>query len=976
MKSKFSKVMRLFFALSLVSCILLVLPFNVSAASTETQDGLEVTIITDKTEYAADEDLRISVSIKNNNSYKIEDISVETLLPDGLELKNGNLSATDIDIEAGSSYSTSVVTQLSENLKNNKEETEQKEIIMPNDDNEIENPQTGDTNVVVWILLLVVAVVGIILTVKFKKTTQMMCLILCLAMLLSILPMSVFATENDTDTITVDKTIIVDKKEYLLSANVFFTDNGNLIILSNFTSDEVYFACDIEEQVTFTVQASANVVDVDLYMDDEKIGKMFDDGTHGDKCSNDGVYTYSYMILSNTEKECTYYAVAENKWKSEKLTIRFFDSLTKKDYETFVSVFEEIKHIEEKYLDMKGEVDETNIEPCFLDVENYVKELKKQGIVYCYETYIVDEKFVSITIKLESGLQIVFVPPNGDNLSSGKQLTIMSQIKSYISTELQSTAEDLLQLSVNGMNDLGYTHIWIKDEGVTLDTFNKMGKDQVILWSGHGVPTKKCTYLQVQESYNKILFWIGSPIASTVALVRSGMTITSDGFLAVNYKYLEENLPDLSGSFVYLLSCTSGDDYNLCNTFINKGAVSLVAVHNSIDADYGLVMQSSLGALLTKINSKTNNYYTVSEAMMLCYENYGYDDGKGAFPFVYLGGTLKGNYRIVNASVGTLSGKICKASDRIKAIPNASIEVYKNGVLYTSSTSNSTGNYTINLPTGRYQVKISSEGYIDFKAYATVTATENKYIETFLLIEGSEAELGIAGGQVVNSITGEGAACVTLTIKKDWNNTDEASEIVKTAITDTNGSYSVELPLGNYTVIATKDGYTASSFNIIVQEGATGNQNGIITPLVTGDDYLITLTWGANPRDLDSHVEGVISNGSKFHVYYSHRSQHDGDIEVCNLDYDDTTSYGPEKITLNATNDTPYYYYVYKFAGSGTLGDSEAKVIVQQGNTLNAEFNVPTDLGDAKYWNVFAIKNGELIINNTITSTPNLEYAN
>ena len=118
-----------------------------------------------------------------------------------------------------------------------------------------------------------------------------------------------------------------------------------------------------------------------------------------------------------------------------------------------------------------------------------------------------------------------------------------------------------------------------------------------------------------------------------------------------------------------------------------------------------------------------------------------------------------------------------------------------------------------------------------------------------------------------------------------------------------------------------------------------------------------------------------MSNGSKFHVYYSHRSQHDGDIEVCNLDYDDTTSYDPEKITLNATNDTTYYYYVYKFEGSGTLGDSEAKIIVQQGNTLIAEFNIPTDLGDAKYWNVFAIKNGELIINNTITSTPNLEYA-
>ncbi len=328
------------------------------------------------------------------------------------------------------------------------------------------------------------------------------------------------------------------------------------------------------------------------------------------------------------------------------------------------------------------------------------------------------------------------------------------------------------------------------------------------------------------------------------------------------------------------------------------------------------------------------------------------------------------------AKRGILSGKICKAADRITAIPNASVKVYKDGALYISRTSDSTGNYTINLPDGRYLVKISSEGYMEFKAYATVVAGEKVYMETFLLIEGSETETGIAKGKVVNSLTGAGAANVTLTVKKDWNNTDEASETVQTAITDASGNYSVELPLGNYTVIATKDGYTSSSFNIVVQDGTTGNQNGSITPLISGDSYLITLTWGTNPSDLDSHVVGTLSSGSTFHVYYSHKSQYDGDIEVCNLDYDDTTSYGPEHITLNTTNETPYYYYIYKYAGSGTVGNSGAKITIEQGNTLIAEFNVPTDLGGADYWNVFAIKNGELIVNNTITSSPNLQYAN
>lgn len=327
-------------------------------------------------------------------------------------------------------------------------------------------------------------------------------------------------------------------------------------------------------------------------------------------------------------------------------------------------------------------------------------------------------------------------------------------------------------------------------------------------------------------------------------------------------------------------------------------------------------------------------------------------------------------------SIGTLSGKICKASDRITAIPGATITARNTDNFVYVTSSNATGNYSLDLPAGKYLVSIKAEGYIDFNSYATVIRNENTYMETFLLVEGSDAESGIASGKVVNSLTGAGAPGITLTIKKDWNSADEESEIVKTTVTDENGNYSVELPLGNYTVIATKDGYTSSSFNIIVQEGATDNQNGTITPLITGDNYLITLTWGENPEDLDSHVEGTLSNGSKFHVYYNHDSQNDGDVEVCNLDYDDVDSYGPEHITLITTTNNPYYYYIHRYDGSGAIITSGAQITIEQGNTLIAKFNVPTDLTTDDYWNVFAIKNGELIINNTITSSPNIEYAN
>lgn len=215
------KIASLLLTLSLVFCVLLALPLNTSAASTATQNGLEVTITADKDEYTADEDVHVSVNIKNNNSYKVEDISVETLLPEGLVLKTGNLSTTDIDIESGASYSASVVVQLSENLKDDGE-IKPDDITKPDgNDQETSSPQTGDnSNIVLWVVLLIVSVVGIALTFKFKKTTQMMSMFLCIAMVLTMLPMSAFAVGNDTAIIMVDKTITVDGKEYIIKTNV------------------------------------------------------------------------------------------------------------------------------------------------------------------------------------------------------------------------------------------------------------------------------------------------------------------------------------------------------------------------------------------------------------------------------------------------------------------------------------------------------------------------------------------------------------------------------------------------------------------------------------------------------------------------------------------------------------------------------------------------------------------------------------
>ncbi len=340
--------------------------------------------------------------------------------------------------------------------------------------------------------------------------------------------------------------------------------------------------------------------------------------------------------------------------------------------------------------------------------------------------------------------------------------------------------------------------------------------------------------------------------------------------------------------------------------------------------------------------------------------------------------------RCVNAEIerierekttGTLSGKVVQASDRNTPVPSALafIRNYNNGRPYQKR-ADANGNYKFTLPPDMYEMEVTAPGYIKFTAYANVIEHRDTYMETFLLVEGEEGERGIATGKITNAMTGYGVPDADIKVYYGWNNTTRDIVLGSTK-TDSNGNYSLDLPLGNYTLMVSKDGFITGPTNIIVQRGTTGDQNGSISPIGTGTDFRIVLTWGVNPSDLDSHVDGRTADGSAFHVYYRNKSHRYNGVEVCNLDVDDTTSYGPETITLKADSSYPYYYYIHRYAGSGYISTSEAAINVYQGDAHIAKFNVPTDLGTGDYWNVFAIVNGQLVIRNTMTNAPDTGYA-
>ncbi len=356
------------------------------------------------------------------------------------------------------------------------------------------------------------------------------------------------------------------------------------------------------------------------------------------------------------------------------------------------------------------------------------------------------------------------------------------------------------------------------------------------------------------------------------------------------------------------------------------------------------------------------------------------DEGEHTF-FAWSEGVSSRRVAVDLLAGGTVVGKVCRAAAPGMPLSGAWLNVYLDGRLHTCATTGEDGSFTLVLPVGSYHIEVLQDGYIPFHAYAEITADSVTYTETYLMVEGTEGMVGTVVGTITNSLTGTGMDNVLLEARKGWNNTS-VGEVLATTYTDAVGHYALSLPAGNCTINAVKDGCVATAVNVIITPQSTGEQGGTLTPTPEAGKYRIVLTWGkvaegATPRDLDAHLVGPNGDVGRYHVYFNQRSAHDDAGQViCTLDLDNTIGGGdhPETITVTADAAGSYYYYVNQFAGGADIDKSQAKVNVFLGEDHVATYDVPTDQGEGKCWNVFSIQNGVRVTKNTITDTPDVSY--
>lgn len=330
-------------------------------------------------------------------------------------------------------------------------------------------------------------------------------------------------------------------------------------------------------------------------------------------------------------------------------------------------------------------------------------------------------------------------------------------------------------------------------------------------------------------------------------------------------------------------------------------------------------------------------------------------------------------FYVMNAKgVALIQGAVNDADGN--GMPNASVALFTEDFgapLYTTAT-DSNGKYDIYVPNDayNYNLKFKKEGYVDNDIYQITMSSEQieasqdtVYLFTSDMGNADVAlRLGDALNYAADGITMQALQYANIYVRRGMNN--RIGEIISQAQSDSDGRVTLNLEPGMYTLEVAASGFENMFYNVIANPRRAQNFYELYaTPDLEEGEVRIVLTWGEHPWDLDSHLF-TTSGNSTDHIWYGDRN----DIYGSNLDVDDTSSYGPETVTIPYfSNDTYYKYCVtdYTNCSAGNYNSiemsySDACVNVYSSRGLIATFHVPA-MREGVIWEVFEIRRGEIV---------------
>ena len=255
--------------------------------------------------------------------------------------------------------------------------------------------------------------------------------------------------------------------------------------------------------------------------------------------------------------------------------------------------------------------------------KSYAKELEAQGVV---SSYTADDN--RVYFKFENGLSYLYIaaPEGTDALSTDSEATVCS-------VETTGRADSLAAISTVTSTFSATSSKWSASaaktpSNITLAGLKELGgKQQLLIWAGHGGYNRK-TGSVLDTGIDSDL----SDKAQLIEIKNDRATIVNvagdpDSHLAITPGFVKRYVRGMGGSVVYLCACSTGEDSQLADAFLDNGATAVFGNTGSISHAYNVAMlQGVLTAFLTP--DENGNYPTLSKSLSTAKKNIGNDSAE------------------------------------------------------------------------------------------------------------------------------------------------------------------------------------------------------------------------------------------------------------------------------------------------------------------------------------------------------------
>jgi len=223
--------------------------------------------------------------------------------------------------------------------------------------------------------------------------------------------------------------------------------------------------------------------------------------------------------------------------------------------------------------------------------------------------------------------------------------------------------------------------------------------------------------------------------------------------------------------------------------------------------------------------------------------------------------------------------------------------------------------------------------------------------KTIIDVNETYPKLRAIYGTVIDAVNGNPLESALIIVKNR-----DTKETIGRVISDNTGRFIVPVDHGRYTIYIGKKQYIYDRFSVDVLQDFPRSVHAVLTKIIPPQDYRIIMTWDRYPIDVDAHLRGPHPDHDDFHIYWNRRTQIKGKKY---LDRDDTSSFGPETITIYGLDPGIYRYSVHSYSGRNlSSGDalSRGNIVVRlyNGDQLLKEYKMPPGT-EGNYWKVFEI---------------------